>query len=74
MKKALCFLCLFLLAGYIGIHNGKIAIWEDGSDKPSKVLPYSAQMLPKEDQEALKKGIPFDSLQDLGRLVQDYLS
>ena len=74
MKKILTALCLFLLAGYIGIHNGKIAIWMDGSEKPAKVLPYSAELLPKADQEALRKKIPFEDVQDLAELVQDYLS
>lgn len=74
MKRILSALCLFLLAGYIGIYNGKIAIWMDSSEKPTKVLPYSAELLPKADQEALKKRIPFDDVQDLTELVQDYLS
>lgn len=64
-----------LLIGFIlGIHEGRIALWKDNQKKPMKVFPYQASMLPEEDQKRLEEGIHVDSLNELYKLVEDYLS
>ena len=64
-----------LLFGFIlGIHEGKIALWKDNQSKPMKVFPYQASILPEADQQRLEKGIHVDSLSELYKLVEDYLS
>ena len=71
-KKILCNILLF---GFLlGVYEGKIALWKDGQTKPMKVLPYQASMLPEADQKALKEGIRFDSLKELYKMMEDYLS
>jgi hypothetical protein len=68
-------LSILLLFGYIlGVQDGFVALWKDGQDRPIEVFPYSAVMLPKADQERLRDGIPIDNLNELHRLLEDYLS
>lgn len=64
----------FLLSILIGVHNGKIALWRDGDPEPFKVFPYRASMLPDEQEQALKKGIRVESMEELERLLEAYLS
>ena len=65
---ALCF--SFLL----GIKNGKVVLWKDGQSEPVKTYPYPVSMLPKEARDALAKGVPLESEQQLYDMIQDYLS
>lgn len=64
---ALCF--SFLL----GIKNGKVVLWQDGRSEPIKTYPYPLSMLPKEARDALSKGIPLESEEQLYEMVKDYL-
>lgn len=67
--------CMLLLFGYLlGVQDGFVALWKDGQSKPMEVFPYPAAALPPADQEKLSKGIPIDSMEDLHRLLEDYLS
>lgn len=74
MKKLTILYFITLLGFLLGVHNGRIALWEDGKQKPIKVFPYSAGLLPKQDRQALEKGIHFDSKQQLLERIEDYLS
>lgn len=64
-------LFLFLLIGYLGLHNGQLAIYRNGLAEP---LPYRAELFSQFDQDALKKGIPFHSETQLNSLLEDFLS
>lgn len=69
------YFCTIVMAGFLlGIHNGKIALWEDNNPEPVKVFPYSARILPPEARAALEKGYPIDSMEQLEQMVRDYLS
>lgn len=63
-----------VLSFLLGVHNGYIALWKDGAEKPLRVFPYQAQMLPLADQLALKKGIVIKSDSKLAEFLEDYLS
>ena len=66
-----CILCL----GYLlGVYRGQIALWKDPDPTPMRIFPYSISMLPEEDQQTLKKGIHADSIIELTRKLEDYLS
>ena len=66
-----CILCL----GYLlGVYRGQIALWKEPDPKPIRVFPYSVSMLPKQDQRALENGIRADSIIELTRRLEDYLS
>lgn len=73
--KHLCTLYSITLLGFLlGIHGGRIALWEDGKKDPIKVFPYSASMLPQQDRALLEKGLHFDTKEALIARIEDYLS
>ena len=73
--KMLRFVYSIVLFGFLlGVHNGNIAIWKDDDPTPMRVFPYPAELLPKADKDALEKGIRIDSMEELGRLLEDFLS
>ena len=74
MSKRTVLANILLFGFLLGIHEGKIALWKDNQKKPMKVFPYQASILPEEDQKRLKEGIHVDSLNELYKLVEDYLS
>ena len=74
MSKRTILANIMLLGFILGIHEGRIALWRDNQKKPMKVFPYQASMLPEEDQKRLEEGIHVDSLNELYKLVEDYLS
>ena len=66
---------LTILVGFLlGISDGYIALWKDGSTLPLQVFPYRSEMLPPSDQKALANGIHIAEPQELSRLLEDYLS
>lgn len=68
-------LCTLLLFGFlIGVHEGRIALWKDGSAEPWRVFAYPVAVLPEEERIALKNGIRVDSMEDLNRLLENFLS
>ena len=68
-------LCTMWMASFLlGVHDGKIALWRDEETEPMKVFPYSVSLLPDAEQERLRKGIPIESMDDLNKLVEAYLS
>lgn len=68
-------LCSLALFGFLlGVYKGKIAIWHNEDPQPLKVFPYYAHMLPEADRLALEEGIRFESVNDLKRLIADYMS
>lgn len=75
-KRAISqFLCCALLAVYLlGIHDGKVALWSGDDPEPEKVFPYHVSMLPKEARDHLEQGIPINSMENLNRLIEAYLS
>ena len=62
------------LSFLLGVQNGYIALWKDGCDKPLRVFPYQAEMLPLVDQLALKKAIVIKDDSKLAEFLEDYLS
>ena len=67
----LYFVCLSL---YLGLSDGYLALWKNGSPLPEKVFPYHISLYPKNDQERLKKGIIIHSKEELSQYFEDYLS
>ena len=74
MKKIRYLYCTLLLGFLLGISDGYIALWKDGTTQPVRVFPYRAENLPVADQRALEKGIHLDSELELAQLLEDYLS
>lgn len=69
----LTYFSLFL--GFIlGIRGGFIALWPENQPERAEIFPYSAASLPEADRNALSKGIPIESKEELIALLEDYLS
>ena len=73
MKKKMLSLLLVAM-GYLGLHNGYLALFDTQQAQPLMVLPYRAEIFPIEDQKALQSGIPYQTQEELTRLLEDFLS
>lgn len=74
MKKLAILYCVTVIGFLLGIHNGRVAVWQDGKKYPIKVFPYSAKLLPEKDRALLEKGMHFDTKEEMIRRIEDYLS
>ena len=74
MKKSKQLCLIVLLIGYLGVHNGYLALWKNGCAEPDRIFPRQVCLYPETDQNALKKGIPFSTQKELHRLMEDFLS
>ena len=74
MRKRRYFYLTLFFGFLLGVHNGFIALWQDGCAQPVEVYPYRADSLPPVDQRALEKGIAIGSSEELANLLEDYLS
>ncbi len=63
-----------ILCFLLGIQDGYIALWKDGTDEPVEVFPFRAEMLPDADQKKLAEKIRIDNSDELAHLMEDYLS
>lgn len=74
-KNPLCFLCAFVLLGFLlGVRDGRIALWRDGDSAPMRVFPYPIAALPTQTQQQLRNGIRIDDTEELNRLLENLLS
>jgi hypothetical protein len=68
-------LCSFLLLGFLlGVHNGRVALWKGQDPQPMRVYPCPVCVLPRKDQQALRNGTRIDSMEDLDRFLENFLS
>ena len=74
MKKITQLCLTVLLCGYLGVHNGYLALWQNGGSAPDRIFPRQICIYPLKDQLALKKGIPFSTQESLTQLLEDFLS
>ena len=74
MKRLHSIYCILCLGYLLGVYRGQIALWKEPDPKPIHIFPYSVSMLPQEDREALEKGIQADTITELTRRLEDYLS
>ena len=72
MRRVARFLPALLLCTYLGVHNGRLALFD--GNRPLEVFPYSVGSYSAADQAALKKGIAYRTQEELQRLLEDYLS
>lgn len=63
-----------ILAGYLGLYQGYLALWNSERSAPYHIFPYAAETYSHADRTALELGIPFHSQQELTRLLEDYFS
>ena len=75
MIKRIRYINFVLLFGFLlGISEGYITLWKDGTSSPAQIFPYRAKMLPESDRQALEDGIRIGTEIELQQLLEDYLS
>ena len=68
-------LCSALLMSFLlGSHNGRLALWKDEDPTPCKVFPCPIVVLPGAVQEQLRAGIRLETIEDVNRLLENFLS
>ena len=65
---------LFALMFLLGNYKGYLALWKEDSPEPFQIFPLQIAFLPKQDQDALERGIPARSETELSSLLEDFLS
>ena len=63
-----------IMSLYLGLSDGYLALWKEGSSKPEIIYPYHISLYPQIDQRRLKKGIPIRSTEELSKHMEDFLS
>jgi hypothetical protein len=68
-------LCATLMMSFLlGIHEGRLALWKDDDPTPCKVFPCPAIVLPKAVQQQLRDGLRLETMDDVNRLLENFLS
>ena len=73
MKKRMTAFILSFVC-YLGLHNGYLALFDENNPQPLLVLPYKEQTYSPSDRAALQRGIPYQTNEELTRLLEDFLS
>ena len=75
-QRMLCqFLCAALMMSFLlGIHEGRLALWKDNDPTPCKVFPCPIVVLPKAVQQQLQNGLRLETIEDVNRLLENFLS
>ena len=58
----------------LSVYDGRIAVFENGSDKPVEVFDTFVSSLPYTEQSELQNGITARDRNELLRLIEDYTS
>lgn len=58
----------------LSVYDGRIAVFENGSDKPVEVFDTFVSSLPYTEQNELQDGITARDKSELMRLIEDYTS
>lgn len=74
MRKYHAVLLLAVILGYLGSYGGKLCIYNAKQTAPYYIFPYSVAIYPESDQSMLEKGIAYENLEELNRLIADYMS
>ena len=63
-----------MLTFFVGVHNGRLALWKNEDPTPCKVFPCPIILLPTKVQEQLKHGVRLETIEDVNRLLENFLS
>ncbi len=65
---------LVVLGGFLlGIHEGKVTLWRDGSSHPEQVFDIRADSLPPADRLRLTHGIRVEGSEELWTILENYI-
>ena len=68
-------ICTLALAmGFLlGIREGRIALWREGSAHPLQIYDIRADTLPPADQLQLRRGIRLQTREELWQVLENYM-
>ena len=69
-RAAMLLLATFLL----GLRDGRLTLWREGSDHPEQIYDIREDSLPPADRVALRRGIRVESREALWMILENYLS
>ena len=55
-------------------YDGRLAVFKTGQEEPELVFDVFVSTLPEYDQTALQSGVAAKDLEELNRLIEDYIS
>lgn len=65
---------LWLCLGFLlGIHSGRLALWQGDDPEPVHIFYVRAEELPPADQILLCRGLKAATVEELYALLEDYL-
>lgn len=75
MDKHVRRICTLVLAmGFLlGIRDGRLALWQEGSGHPLQIYDIRADTLPPADQLQLRRGIRLQTRQELWQVLENYM-
>ncbi len=56
----------------VAIYNGKIAVFKAGESEPQLITETEAYLLPQEDIDLLRKGIPASTMAQVRAILEDF--
>ena len=66
---------MLALTGFLlGIRDGRLTLWRDGSIHPEQIYDIRADSLPPADRLALHRGIRVENREELWEILENYLS
>ena len=74
MRKTHMIYCILAAGFTLGIYQGRLALWKDGSQTPAKIYPLRVVTLPDADIQRLEDGIHAENPGEITALLEDYLS
>ena len=72
LKKSASLILLLYLT--LGCFRGYLALFDKGASEPKQIFPCQVSSLPDADREALEKGIPVRSEDELNQFLEDFLT
>ena len=73
-RKTANLTAMLLLSGFLlGIHEGKVTLWRDGSTRPEQIYDIRADTLPPADRLELRRGIRVEDTEELWMILENYL-
>lgn len=74
MKRIAKQAAMVLALGFLlGIHDGRLALWQGGTAWPEQVYDIRADSLPPADRLMLERGIVLESREAVWQVLENYL-
>ena len=65
---------IVLFGLFLGIYQGRLALWQETASVPEETYPCQIRTLPDADRLLLEQGIPIRSRRELTAYLEDLLS